>query len=156
MSSGRSRRHGELHDGEPVVQILAEAARADLLAEIAVGRRDDADLHAARLRLTDRAHLAGLERAQERRLGVEGQLADLVEEERASVGRLEGADSVGARAGEGAALVPEQLRQDELARDGAAVDDHERALRHHRALVDGVRDELLAAAALALDEHADE
>ena len=41
----------------------------------------------------------------------------------------------------------------EARRDRAAVDDDERALRARAALHDLVRDELLAGAALALDEH---
>ena len=43
--------------------------------------------------LADAADLARLERAQELRLQLERQLADLVEEHRAAVGGLEGADA---------------------------------------------------------------
>jgi len=48
----------------------------------------------------DDLHLAHFERAQHRGLHVERQLADLVEEQRAAVGALEGAAARGVRAGE--------------------------------------------------------
>ena len=62
--------------------------------------------------LADRPHLALLERAQELRLQIERQLADLVEEQRAAVGLLDEAALGVERAGEGAAHVAEQLRAD--------------------------------------------
>ena len=48
----------------------------------------------------DRPHRPLVERAQQRRLQLERQLADLVEEERAAVGLREGAAAIGDRAGE--------------------------------------------------------
>ncbi len=93
--------------------------------------------------------------AQELRLELERQLADLVEEHGAAVGGLEGADALAIRAREGAAHVPEELALDEVRRDRAAVDDDERLVGPRPALEDLRRDELLAGAALALDEHVD-
>ena len=107
------------------------------------------------LRLADAADLARLERAQQLRLELERQLADLVEEHRAAVGRLEGAGAVAVGAGEGAAHVAEELALDEVRADRAAVDDDERLVRARAALDDLGRDELLAGAALAVDEHVD-
>ena len=57
-------------------------------------------------------------------------------------------------AGEGARFVAEQLAFDELGRDGRAVQLLERRLGARRGAMDGARDELLAGAALAGDEHA--
>ena len=54
------------------------------------------------------------------------QLADLVEEDRAAVGRLELPDLELVGAGEGAALVAEQLALQEVTRHGGAVDLDER------------------------------
>ena len=56
------------------------------------------------------------------------------------------------RAGERAALVPEQLALDERLRKGAAVDGDERSGAARTRSVDRPRDQLLAGAALALDE----
>ena len=88
-SSPRSRSGGqvEVHDVEAVVEVLAEAPGADLLFEDAVGRGDDADVDLLRLAVADAEDDALLQRAQELHLQVQRQLADLVEEERALVGR---------------------------------------------------------------------
>ena len=67
-----------------------------------------------------------LERAQQLHLQRERHLADLVEEQRAAVGRLELALLVGDRAGEGALHVAEQLALEQVLGDGAAVDGDER------------------------------
>ena len=123
-SSGRSssalaqRRHAHLDDREPVVEVLAEAARVHLRREIAVGGGDDAhvDLRCVRWPPTRRISRS-CERAQELGLQLERELADLVEEQRAAVGALEGARALAVGAGEGAALVAEQLALDERARE---------------------------------------
>jgi hypothetical protein len=57
------------------------------------------------------------------------------------------------RAGEGAALVAEQRRLGQRRRDRAAVDDHERLLGAGARQVQGLRDQLLAGAGLAVDQH---
>ena len=63
----------------------------------------------------DALELALLEDAEELGLGLQGQLADLVQEEGAAVGQLEAADPPGEGAGEGAFLVAEQLALDQPA-----------------------------------------
>ena len=57
-------------------------------------------------------------------------------------------------AGEGAALVAEQLRLEQLLRDRRAVDRHERHRAPRARGVERARDQLLARAVLALDQHA--
>src|SRR5207244_7706809 len=79
-------------------------------------------------------------------------LGDLVEEEGAPVGELEAAEPPLDRSREGAALVSEDLALDERLGNGGAVDGDERALAAVGALVDRPRDQLLAGAALAVDE----
>src|SRR3989449_9067477 len=71
------------------------------------GREADVDLD--RLRTADPLELLLLQDAQQLRLELERDLADLVEEQRAAVGHLEAADLLGDGAGEGAPLVPEEL-----------------------------------------------
>ena len=130
-SSPRSRSGGQVDvdDVEPVVEVLAEAPGADLVLEDAVGRGDDADVDLLGLAVADAEDDALLQRAQQLHLQVERQLADLVEEERAAVGRLELAGPRRDGAGEGALHVPEELTLDEVLGDGAAVDDDERPVR---------------------------
>src|SRR5262249_41536585 len=92
-------------------------------------------------------------RAQELHLEVQRELADLVEEERAAVRFFEEAAPIRVRVGERALLVAEELALEQVLRDRAAVDRHEGHVLARRTLMDRARDELLADAALALDEH---
>ena len=57
------------------------------------------------------------------------------------------------RAGERALLVAEELRLDQRVGQRRAAHLDERLLRAQRVVVDGVRDQLLAGARLAADEH---
>ena len=95
-----------------------------------------------------------LQRAQHLGLGLEAHVADLVEEQRAAVGGLELAAAARHGAGEGAALVAEELGLDQLLGDGGAVDLDEGRLAPRRQGVDGAGHQLLAGAVLAVDEHA--
>ncbi len=79
--------------------------------------------------------------------------ADLVEEERAAVGDFEEAFLRGDRRGEGALHVAEERGLEQLGRHGAGVDGDEGLVAARRIGVDGLGDELLAGAALALDEN---
>jgi hypothetical protein len=128
MSSGRSRKGGtaSLEHGEAVEQVLAEAAVLHLRAQVAVGGGDEAHVDVAHLIAADRADLAELHRAQQRRLQIERQFADFVEEQCAAVGGFEQAGALLVGAGERALGVAEQLALDELARHRAAVHDDER------------------------------
>ena len=62
----------------------------------------------------------------------------------------------GLRAGERAALVAEQLALEQVLRDRGGVDGDERAARARAVLVQRTRDQLLARARLAGDEHGDD
>src|SRR5207253_5438298 len=101
----------------------------------------------------DAPDLALLEHAQELRLQVERQLAELVEKNGAAVRRFERALPRRGRAGERALLVPEQLRLDERPRDRAAVDDDERLVLALGQGMDRLRDQIFSGAGLAFDEH---
>src|SRR5690606_23368371 len=99
------------------------------------------------------AQRALLQDPQELHLGRERQLADLVEEERALVRLLEEPSLVGDRVGERAAPVAEELALEERLGDRAAVHGHEAPLLAGAAYVERAGHELLARAALALDQH---
>ena len=95
-----------------------------------------------------------LQHAQQLDLRALGNLADLVEEERAAVGLLEAPLAPRDRAGERAALVAEELALEQPLGERRAVQADERLVRARRRGVDRLGDELLAGAALAGDEHA--
>src|SRR5215470_10357128 len=80
------------------------------------------------------------------------EVTDLVEEDRSPIGRLELADLELMCAGEGAALVTEQLALEQLPWDRRAVDLDERAAQPDRFTVDGPCDKVLARSGLSTDE----
>ena len=121
--------------------------------EILVGGRDDAHIDLDRSACADRVDLALLQRAQELDLGLERQFADFVEKEGAGVGLAELADVLLGRAGERALLVAEQDRLDQCFGERAAVDGDERLAAPLRAALDRARQELLADAGFAFDQH---
>ena len=97
-----------------------------------------------------------LKHAKQGCLELGGELGDLIEEDRAAVGLLEVADVSRLRAREGALLVAKEHRFLQGARDRGAVDRDERAaLGAAAVVVDGARDELLAAPRRPVDQDAD-
>src|SRR6185369_9931312 len=105
------------------------------------------------LRLADALVLAVLEHAQELRLQLERQLADLVEEERALAGVLEVSRLRLRRSGEGALRASEKRGLVERGRDRGAV---EREIGQGRACAEVVQregDPFLGAPGLAFDER---
>src|SRR6185436_1572727 len=115
------RRDVNLYDGEPVVEVFAEARLCALALEVAVRRRDDAHVERNVLQPADAPESLLFEHAQELRLKVEFQLAYLVEEERAAFGLFEETFLASLRVGERAALVSEQLRLDKRRGNRRAV-----------------------------------
>ena len=118
-----------------------------------MGRGDHADVDAPLLRRADRAQRACLEHAQQLRLQRERHLADLVEQQRAAIGRGEQAGVIVGRAGERALDVAEQLALEQLLGQRRAVERDERLLRARARAVDRARDRALAGAGLAGDQH---
>src|SRR5262249_52265079 len=96
--------------------------------------------------------LALLEDAEELRLELQRQLADLVEEQRPGLGLLEAAGAARGRAGEGALLGAEQLALQERGGDRGAIHGGEAAFAP-RSEMERARHALLAGPGLALDQH---
>jgi len=86
-------------------------------------------------------------------LQIDGELADLVEEERAPRSFLERPDAPHGRPRERALFVPEELTFEQVAVDRPAIDDHERGLAAGALAVDGVRRLALAGAGFAFEQH---
>ncbi len=120
---GRNRQRQHV---EAVEQIFAELSALDPLQQLAVGRRDDADVDLARLAPADRLHRAFLQRAKQFHLGCQRQFADFVEEQRAAGGLDEFAGVAFGGAGEGALLMAEQDRLHQIVGNGTAIHGHER------------------------------
>ena len=116
-------------------------------------RRDHARVDADRRRRADAHEPLVLQEAQEVRLRLERQVADLVEEDGAAFRALQAALAALMSAGERALLVAEQLRLNQTGGQRAAVDRHERPAPARRMVVDRAGDELLAGTAFAADQH---
>ena len=109
------RRNPQFNHLDAVVEIFAEAPRIDHRFEILVGGRDDAHVDRQRLVAADALEALLLDGAQQLGLRLQAHVADLVEKQRAAVGRFELALAPRHRAGEGALLVTEQLALHQLA-----------------------------------------
>ena len=93
-----------------------------------------------------------LEETEQLGLAAGGEIADLVEHDRAAVGELEQPLLLLPGVGEGAPLVAEQLALQELVRQRRAIDGDEELGRSAARGMDGSRHDLLARSALALDQ----
>ena len=139
---------------EAVVQVGTEGARGHHRGQLAAGGRDDAHVDALHVVAAERLHLLLLQHAQQ--LGLQGarHVADLVEEQRAAVGELELAvAALAIRAGVGAGGHAEELGLEQRVGDGGDVHAHERPRGAHARRVDGMREQLLAGAGLAGEQH---
>ena len=126
--AGAQGRDVQVHDGDAVVEVHAEAPRLDLGLQVAVGRGDEAEVDAARHVFAQAIHLALFEHAQQVGLHVQRHFADLVEEQRAALGRFDLAPHASlARARERAVGVAEEFAGQEFARQPAAIEHHEGA-----------------------------
>ncbi len=141
-------------DVDAVVEVLAERALLDQPLQVLVGRADHAEVDLHRLRPARRATNSFVSSTRSRSTCVlRTDRADLVEEQRAAVGHLELALAPVLRAGERALLVAEQLALEQALGQRAAVDRHDGKVPPRAGGVDRPRDELLAGAALAADQH---
>jgi hypothetical protein len=119
------RRHCHLHHVQPVEEVLAEPPAPDVLLEIPVGGGDDPDIGMAGPVLAHPLEGPFLKEAEQLRLRGGPQLADLVEEQRPSLRGLHPPGRVAHSPGEGAAGVPEQLRDQQLVGEGGGADGDE-------------------------------
>ncbi len=122
------RRNVDRHPAQPKQEILAECAVPDLFAEIAIGRRYEANVDPSRRKRAESRDLATLEHAQD--LGLRGQrhFPDFVEKYRAAIGAFEQAGLGAIRAGERAALVTEELALEQRLGKRRAVDANESSI----------------------------
>src|SRR5690606_3422920 len=127
-------------------------AGLDLLGEVAVGGGDDADIDLEAARRADAGEAPLLEDAQELGLHVQRHLADLIEEKRAALGRLEEARLLLVGAGEGASLVAEERACGQRFWERGAVDGDQAVIAAGRGVMDDRGADLLARAGLAMDQ----
>ncbi len=127
---------------------------AQQLLQVAMGRRDDPNVDRDRISAADGPHLVFLQHAQQFHLQTHRHVADLVEEQSAALGRLEQTLVLARRPRERTFLVTEQFGLEEILRHRRTVDGHEWFVVPRARIVDRPREQLLARAALARDQHA--
>jgi hypothetical protein len=117
-----------------------------------MGGGDQPHVELQRAAAADPFQFALLQDAQQ--LGLKGRrdVADFVEKERAAVGHFEAALARRHGAGEGALLMPEEFRLEQILGQRSAVEADVGSARTWRVVVDGVGDQFLAGARLAADQ----
>jgi len=102
---------GEAHreDVQAIVEVTSELPVRHHLRQVPTGGRDHTHVHARCLGAAQTFKFLFLEHAQELGLEFEGDVADLVEEQGASIRQFEPSDFSSNRAGESSSLVPEEL-----------------------------------------------
>ncbi len=138
---------------EAVEQILAEVPFGDAVLQVAVGRGDHPHVAADGLVAAHALETALLQHAQQLDLHRQAHVADFIQQQRAALGHLEAALARAERASEGTLLVAEQFAFQQVRRNRAAVDGHERAIAARRMFVDGARHHFLAGAGFAQHQH---
>ena len=146
-------RQADADDVEAMEEVLAEQSLAHARLEVLVRRGDDAHVRFQGRVPADAVVVAVGEDAQQAGLQLGRHVADLVEEQRAALGLLEASAALGSSAGEGAALVAEEFGFEQVLRDRRGVDGDEGTGGARTVAVQRARDEFLAGARLAGDQH---
>jgi hypothetical protein len=154
FSALAKRWHHHAHHMQSVEEIRAEGATVDFAAKVAIGRGDHPHVDGHLLHAAHRDDDALLENTQQLGLNLERQLAHFVEKDSSVVTGLERTHPAADGSGERASDVAEQVRLDEVGRDGRAVDHHKRPLLTAAVLVNGVGQRRFSSAGFAFDEHA--
>src|SRR5206468_11183215 len=145
----------DLEDVQAVVQIFPELMGLHRGLEVTVGGRDEPHVGANDLLPTDAGEFAVLQDVQQLGLELQRDLADLVEEERALIHRLEFAGLLPVGARECALLVTEQLVIEQLAGKRRAIHLQELPMDARRRQVNGPGHDFLADSALTLQQYGD-
>jgi hypothetical protein len=149
------RRQADREGVDPVVEVLPEASFSYQQVEWPVGGGDEAEIDLDRLVAAEPFDAVLLERAQQLGLGEQGEVADLVEKQRAAVGQLQPSELALLGAGEGPFFVAEQLGLEQIVGESRAVDRLQPMRRAPAQLVDHPGNELLARAGRAEDQDGD-
>ncbi len=120
-----------------------------------MGGGDDAHVHLDRRVTADPVELPVGQHPQQPGLRLGGHVADFVEKQGAAVRLLEAAGAAGGRPGEGALLVAEQFRLDQIVGDRRHVQGDKGVFGARAVAVQGPGHQLLAGAGLAVDQHGD-
>src|SRR5262249_44971850 len=128
------------YDVEAEIQVGAKLLRGHRLVKVLVCGGDDADVAANVRETADRPERLPVQHAKKLDLRLQGQIANLIQEEGAVVGLLEVPEMIRDRARERTPRMPEKLRFDEGLRESPAIGHHERTVSPITGAVQGVGD----------------
>src|SRR6266481_2602685 len=140
-------------DVEPVKQVVPEHTRSDGSLQIAVRSGNHPDISSDRPSSTNTFEFMFLQNTQESDLCLGRKLSDFIEEDRASFGQLKAPQTPLSRPREGALLMAEQFRCDQVAWNCGAVNTDKRSRGTLRAFVDGTCDQFFARPRFAGDQN---
>src|SRR5688572_23986747 len=130
------RRDGDRKNIQAIVQIRSERSVFDHLRKIAVRGRDDPHVHPLGPRAAEALKLTLLQDAQQLGLYFRGDIADLVQEQRALVRELETADPLRRRTGKRTLLMSEQFALEQPRRHRRHAHADERPVAPRTQVVD--------------------
>ena len=140
---------------QPVVQVFTEAAGFDQLFEILVCRRNNPHVGGPGAITADAFEVAILHQPKHLHLGVQGQLADIIQEQGSAVGQFTAPGPLGDGTGKGSPFIAKQLAFKQVRRYGTAVYRHEGLIATIGMVVQVPGDHLLARSGFSGDQHAD-
>jgi hypothetical protein len=146
------RRDVDVEHLEPIEQILAKVSALHGLSQVAVGRRNDADIGFQQPRAPQPLELALLQDAQELGLRRQTHLADFVQEQHAACRQFDLSRLGLLRTRERAAFVAEQFRFEQLLRQRGTVQRDEWAVASARRAMNEAGDDFLPGARVTADE----
>src|SRR5439155_21400494 len=147
------RRKLDVDDRKSIVEVGSKSFGRDLGLQAAVRGGEDAHVYRRVRRAADSFDLTPLDRAQDLRLKVDRELADFVEQDRSTRGRLERASPRGRCPGECTSLVDEELALEKGRGKRAAIDDHERSILSPPLPMTGLGGSFFSRTRFALDEN---
>ncbi|MPM72688.1 hypothetical protein SDC9_119664 [bioreactor metagenome] len=148
------RRNGKRYHVEPVVQVVAEGPRGDHRLKIPVGGHDNPDIQLDAFGSSHPLQLPLLKHPQQLGLHIKAHFTDFIQKNGAAVGQLEFAHFPALfRPGKRALFIAEQLRLQQIFRNGRAVYLNEGVAVPAAGVVDGLRHDLLAHAAFPENQH---
>ncbi len=136
-----------------MVQVAAKAALAHLTFQVAVAGRDHLDIDLQRLLPAETPQDPVFDRGEQLGLQLQIHLADLVQEQGASIRLLQVTAMPPLGPGEGACLVAEQLGFQKIARQGRAIDLDQRTIGAGAGMVQDARRQTLAGTSLAAEDQ---
>src|ERR1043166_4587520 len=134
---------------EAVVEVGPKLAVSNHLLQIAVCGRDQSNVDLLRTSASETFELAFLQRAQQLRLDLHRNIADLVQEKRSLVRQFQPSDLLRNSPREGASFVPEQFAFQQSGGNGRTIEFYKSPLLAPAMVVNGTRDELLAGSRFA-------